>query len=337
MRQLLHFKTGQALVEFALAATLIFFLLAAAVDLGLIFFTIQGLHNAAQEGGTYGGRWLTTTTDAAGKQTRVLNMDAIRERVRKESGNRGGIGFVNLLDLNHNGIPDVGPANTSVVGAAGTTYEMVGANRVIDQYIQADMLQDTGNNGDPLDDLVGGQPTVCVDPSQVNRKCYIRVTVSAVYQPVFPLTPSFLKPTTLRSTFIIAVRDPFSQGGVASTPAVFQTTTPIPPTPTPVPLAITIQRYTKVNGTTSVPNQPVKISVKIQRAGINVTGASVTLVINGISYSLTELANGVYYNCSVGSFTGSASAPAGTVNAVAGTSAGSASASTTGTASAACP
>ena len=50
MRQLLRFKTGQALVEFALAATLIFFLLAAAVDLGLIFFTIQGLHNAAQDG-----------------------------------------------------------------------------------------------------------------------------------------------------------------------------------------------------------------------------------------------------------------------------------------------
>ena len=33
MRNIRHLKTGQALVEFALAATLIFFLLAAAVDL----------------------------------------------------------------------------------------------------------------------------------------------------------------------------------------------------------------------------------------------------------------------------------------------------------------
>ncbi len=333
MRQLLRSKTGQALVEFALAATLIFFLLAAAVDLGLIFFTIQGLHNAAQEGGVYGGRWLTTTTDGAGKQSRVLNMDAIRERVRKESGNRGGIGFVNLLDLNHNGIPDVGPANTSVVGASGTTYEMVGANRVIDTYIQAILLQDTGNNGDPLDDLVGGQPTVCVDPSQTNRKCYIQITVSAVYQPVFPLTPSFLKPSTLRSSFIIAVRDPFAQGGVASTPAVFQTVTPIPPTPTPIPLAISIQRYTKINGN----NQAAKISVKVQRMGVNVTGAVVTVNVNGTSYTLTELGNGVYYNCGFGSYNGNSGPPAGTVDAVAGSSIGSGAASSTGTASAACP
>ncbi|NJO85178.1 MAG: pilus assembly protein [Blastochloris sp.] len=36
-------ETGQALVEFALAATLIFMLLAAAVDLGLIFLQPPGL------------------------------------------------------------------------------------------------------------------------------------------------------------------------------------------------------------------------------------------------------------------------------------------------------
>ena len=333
MRQLLRSKTGQALVEFALAATLIFFLLAAAVDLGLIFFTIQGLHNAAQEGGVYGGRWLNTVADASGRQSRVLNMDAIRERVRKESGNRGGIGFVNLLDLNHNGIPDVGPANASVVGAAGTTYEMVGTDRVIDSYIQAELLQDSNSNGDPLDDLVGGSPTPCVDPSHTSLKCYIRVTVSAVYETVFPLTPTFARSTTLRSPFIIAVRDPFAQGGVASTPAVFQTVTPMPPTPTPIPLAISIQRYTKVDGN----NQAVKISVKVQRMGVNVTGAVVTLKISGTSYSLTELGNGVYYNCAVGSYNGNSGPPAGTVDAVAGSSIGSNAASSTGTASAACP
>ena len=41
MHKTRHSKTGQALVEFALAATLIFFLLAAAVDLGLIFFSLR--------------------------------------------------------------------------------------------------------------------------------------------------------------------------------------------------------------------------------------------------------------------------------------------------------
>jgi hypothetical protein len=45
---------GQALVEFALAATLIFLLLAATIDLGMILFILQGLHSAAQEGALYG-------------------------------------------------------------------------------------------------------------------------------------------------------------------------------------------------------------------------------------------------------------------------------------------
>src|SRR5215212_441157 len=96
----IHKSKGQALVEFALAATLIFFLLAAAVDLGLMFFAIQGLHNAAQEGGTYGSRWLT----GQGFGVRTLDVNSIRDRVRHESGSSGGIGFVNLLDLNNNGV-----------------------------------------------------------------------------------------------------------------------------------------------------------------------------------------------------------------------------------------
>lgn len=46
--------TGQALVEFALAGVIIFLLFSAAVDLGMIFYTLQGLNNAAQEGAFYG-------------------------------------------------------------------------------------------------------------------------------------------------------------------------------------------------------------------------------------------------------------------------------------------
>src|SRR6266496_5490681 len=74
---------GQALVEFALAATLIFFLLAAAVDLGFMFFAVQGLHNAAQEGGTYGSRWLTSNLTTGARE---LNANTIRDNVRHESG-----------------------------------------------------------------------------------------------------------------------------------------------------------------------------------------------------------------------------------------------------------
>src|SRR5688500_7017690 len=99
-----HKRThGQALVEFALAATLIFFLLAAAVDVGLIFFTLQGMHNAAQEGASYGSRW-AVQLDASNNI--LLNTNEIIDRVRGESGAKGGNGFINLYDLDANGVDD---------------------------------------------------------------------------------------------------------------------------------------------------------------------------------------------------------------------------------------
>src|SRR5581483_7924295 len=128
---------GQALVEFALAATLIFFLLAAAVDLGFMFFAVQGLHNAAQEGGTYGSRWLTN--NASG--TRVLDFSSIRDHVRHESGSRGGIGFVNLLDLNNDGIPDVNP-DGPIANCTATTCQKNPStgHYIVEDYIQVYML-----------------------------------------------------------------------------------------------------------------------------------------------------------------------------------------------------
>jgi hypothetical protein len=326
MRQLLRFKNGQALVEFALAATLIFFLLAAAVDLGLIFFTIQGLHNAAQDGAAYGSRWLI------GNSPRTLDFNAIRERVRKEQGNKGGIGFVNLLDLNNNGIPDVGPANTNIVGGSGTTYEMIGANRVIDQYIQVEMLLDSDSNGDPLNDLVNGQPTTCTNPGG-GINCFIRVTAMTDYRTIFPLIPAFARTTTLRSSYILPMRDSFSAGGVAGpTPPVFTTVTPTPLPPTPIPLTVSVTRYSKVDNA-----NPVKIKVLVQRSGVNQAGAFVTLTIGGTTYNLTDGGNGVYYNCNVGSYTGTGGPPAGSVSALAGASSGSASAGGTSESTAACP
>jgi hypothetical protein len=330
MRQLLRFKTGQALVEFALAATLIFFLLAAAVDLGLIFFTIQGLHNAAQDGAFYGSRWLI------GNSPRALNYDAIRERVRKESGNRGGIGFVNLLDLNNNGVPDVGPANTAVVGASGTTYEMDGASRVIDKYIQIEMLLDKDSDGDPTDsdDLVNGQPVPCTNPGGRNH-CFIRVTALTEYRTIFPLTPSFARTTTLRSSYLLALRDPFSAGGqVGPTAPVFNPVTNTPLPPTPVPLTVSVTRYSKVDGT----NQPINVKVLVTRQGTNVSGAVVTLSISGVgSVTLTDGGNGVYYNCGTLKASGFSGPPGGSISAVAGSSSGSASAGGTSESNAVCP
>jgi hypothetical protein len=327
MRQLLRFKTGQALVEFALAATLIFFLLAAAVDLGLIFFTIQGLHNAAQDGAAYGSRWLI------GNSPRTLDLNAIRERVRKEQGNRGGIGFVNLLDLNNNGIPDVGPANTAIVGGAGTTYEMIGATRVIDQYIQVQMLLDSDSNGDPLNDLVNGQPTTCTNPGGAIN-CFIRVTAMTDYRTIFPLIPAFARITTLRSSYILPMRDAFSAGGVAGpTPPVFSTVTPTPMPPTPIPLVISVTRYSKVDGN----NQNINIKVSVTRSGTPVSGAVVTLTTSSGSVNLTDAGGGVYHNCGGLKANGNSGPPSGTISAVAGTSSGTQSTGAGNESAAACP
>jgi hypothetical protein len=327
MRQLLRFKTGQALVEFALAATLIFFLLAAAVDLGLIFFTIQSLHNAAQDGAAYGSRWLI------GNSPRTLDFNAIRERVRKEQGNRGGIGFVNLLDLNNNGIPDVGPANTAVVGGGGTTYEMIGANRVIDQYIQVEMLLDIDSDSNPLNDPVEGQTTPCTNPGgKIN--CFIRVTTMTDYRTIFPLIPSFARTTTLRSSYILPLRDAFSAGGVVGpTPPVFSTVTPTPLPPTPIPLVISVTRYSKVDGT----NKNINIKVSVTRSGTAVSGAVVTLTNSSGSVNLTDAGGGVYYSCGGLKADGNGGPPAGTISAVAGASSGTASTGAGNESTAACP
>lgn len=331
MRNLLRNRRGQALVEFALAATLIFFLLAAAVDLGLIFFTVQGLHNAAQEGAAYGSRWLV------GTNPRALNLNGIRDRVRLESGSKGGIGFVNLLDLNNDGQLDVA-AGKSVADctAALCQRDPATGKYIVDDFIDVQLLWDTDFDGNPMNDLVGGQPTPCTDPSK-QSPCFIRVTVSFNYKTVFPLTPGFARVTRLRSSYIVRLRDTFSEAGEAPTPPIFSTVTPVPPTPTPEPLVVTVNRYTKASGN----NQPVKIKVSVTRGGQPLSGARITVTIGSgsgqVALDLTDGGNGVYYACSIGSFNGN-SPPNGTLTAVAGTSSGAATlGSSIGSASAACP
>lgn len=197
-RQYLHLrKKGQALVEFALASTLIFFLLAAAVDLGMIFFALQGIHNAAQEGAQYGSRWLITDP-ATDKLT--LNYTVIRERVRYEAGESGGTNFVNLLDLNNNDVRDDADPDIN-----------------LEEYIEIRTLEDSDGNGDPLP-----ENTPCDNPATTVVPCYVHITVRADYKPVFPLAPALGAEVPLRSSYTMLIRSSAAEGGEAEHGTEFQ-------------------------------------------------------------------------------------------------------------------
>jgi hypothetical protein len=309
-----HSKTkGQALVEFALAATLIFFLLAAAVDLGLMFFAVQGLHNASQEGGTYGSRWLT----GIGAGARVLDENQIRDRVRHESGSRGGIGFVNLLDLNNDGIPDVNP-DQSVANCTVTICQKNPAtgNYIVKDYIQVTMIYDFNQNGDPIDDGVAPNYTPCTNSADLG--CFILVSTAFDYRLSFPLSPSFISRTRqLRSSFVMRLRDSFAQSGVASAPPVFT-----PATATPEVLTITRRTYywNRDGAGTSTQNDKIWLGVNVSLNGTPYNGATVkvTLSTGGI-VTLTQTGGvGVYGTCAAvavaGSTTPSASVSATSAN-----------------------
>lgn len=186
--------TGQALVEFALAATLIFMLLSAAIDLGLIFLTQQALYNASEEGAAYGtlsGQYLDKSVDPWAMR---VNVDEIRKRVRTEAGVKGdpnqpnsqvgGMRVINLLDLNANRINDeLEPA-------------------VLEEMIQVRMVASNDRNADPC-------------PSQVQvRNCYLLVEVTAIYRPFFALAPAFGSEVRVRGyTLKPMARGGFQQGG----------------------------------------------------------------------------------------------------------------------------
>ncbi len=163
-----HNRTkGQALVEFALASTLIFFLLAAAVDLGLMFFTMQGLRNAAQEGAFFGS-FPVVYGDVPDRIW--INEKEIRARVRNESGS-GGIGIYNLTTLS-------------------------------DDQIKIELLKDDDFDGR----VSGGDPPCTEQDMYTARHCYIRVQVSYDYNMFFPLAPVFGNTVTLRADSILKIR-----------------------------------------------------------------------------------------------------------------------------------
>jgi hypothetical protein len=182
-----RFQPGQALVEFVIASTLILLLLAAAVDIGLLFFNMQGLTTAAQEGATYGSRYLIVRSDGSVD----LDYDMIRTRVRQEAGTTGGINFVNMYDLNSDAIPDAADTN---------------GDGVLDQF---QYFLDQNGDGRAIGDPVTGLIPAGTEPSGYVRLIDHYILVQAI-EDVFPFngirwdrrTPTAIAPTTWRPTWI---------------------------------------------------------------------------------------------------------------------------------------
>jgi hypothetical protein len=139
----------------------------------------------------------------------TLDQAGIRDRVRHEAGNSG-IGFANLLDLNSNGRDD--SSESGVIG----------------NYIQIYALEDTNNDGDPLDDGAAPNYTSCPSLTSGTSTCYIRVVVSADYNMAFPLAPAFGDKIKLSSSYVMPMRSGLGQEGQPTLTPVSVTVTPTP-------------------------------------------------------------------------------------------------------------
>ncbi|NTV63047.1 MAG: pilus assembly protein [Oscillochloris sp.] len=190
-------STGQALVEFALAATLIFTLLSAAVDLGLIFFTMQQLRAAAQEGATFGSYpqiYPENATSGEAVQRVDLNYSEIINRVRHSSGDKSG--FANLLDLDNDGTDD---------GSQGSVLNYTSSSAYI-------YIQNLRYNNDDLTQAPTGSCATTTARYQMRKAgefCYVRVTVSYEYRFLFPLAPVFKDTIKLSASYMVHVRSSF--------------------------------------------------------------------------------------------------------------------------------
>lgn len=188
---------AQALVEFALAATLLFFLLAAVVDLGLIFFTQQALRVAAQEGATYGSY---PKAEMDGDELKYVYLDSpeIVRRVYGAGGDQGG-GFANLRDLNANGLDDLG---------ADRLHDNMETDP--EAYIYVENLRGldpTSLNSDGCRGDVRGSGL-----QRGGEACWIRVTVRYNYRFLFPFAPAFADTVRLQASHLMPIRSSFYTG-----------------------------------------------------------------------------------------------------------------------------
>jgi len=193
--------TGQALVEFALAATLIFMLLSAAVDLGMIFFTLQGLRTAAQEGANFGSHPILVMS---GSTVSAVDFDdaKIVDRVRRAGGDNPA-GFANLLDLNNDGVDD-SMGVTGVIDNPRSASSFIYIQNLMYPY---DQLYDS--SGNPVTPSSCATTTPRVQMRNAGQYCYIRVTVSYNYRFIFPLAPAFGDTFRLTASYMIQVRSSF--------------------------------------------------------------------------------------------------------------------------------
>lgn len=185
---------AQALVEFSLAATLIFFLLAAVVDLGLIYFTMQALRVAAQEGANYGS-YPKARVDGGSIEEVYIDSVEITRRVYGAGGDRGS-GFANLHDLNANGVDDLAE---NLHGNASNA----------NGYIYVENLK--GVNPNTLAPSCSGTtPGVELQNGGLSLTnsiyCWIRVTVRYEYRFLFPLAPAFGGRIRLQAAHLTPIR-----------------------------------------------------------------------------------------------------------------------------------
>lgn len=200
-RMIRHRAPAQALIEFALASTVIFFLLAATVDLGLIYFTMQALRVAAQEGATYGSypkaQMNDTNHDGIGDQLVRLDFDysGIVYRVYGAAGEQN-TGFANLRDLNANGKDDL---NVDRLHDTMTTDP--------NAYIYVENLQGFNPQNLSSAGCRGDIPGMGLQDG--GQGCWIRVTVRYEYRFVFPLAPAFADTVRLQASHLTPVRSVF--------------------------------------------------------------------------------------------------------------------------------
>jgi len=204
--------TGQALVEFALAATLLFFLVAAAVDLGLLFFSLQAVRAAAQEGATY-GRVPVQRLNADGTLRSVdLDYAQIIMRIRSAAGGAPrSVGVVNLYDLDNNGVDDVAEG---IVPNPGTPASPRLVNGPVTQGpIRID--NPFARNPNAIGPF--GSATLCSTTARppaagmrnAGQNCWIRVRIEYTYRFFFPLAPAFGPTVRFPVTYSIQIKSEF--------------------------------------------------------------------------------------------------------------------------------
>lgn len=207
-RHIKHQAGGQALVEFALASTLIFFLLAAAVDLGLIFFSLQNLRTAAQEGATYGSHPITYTNSNGGVTRVDIDYRSVAQRILQANGT-GGQNLGNVRDLNNDEVDDLAQINSQLSSAntsGRTSFRPTYPGESV-PFIEIENLQGTNPNS-----LTGSTcPTTTAKSGLrgANQNCWIRVTLRYRYRFIFPLAPVFGNEIVLSTRYTIRMRSTF--------------------------------------------------------------------------------------------------------------------------------